>query len=279
MISTLSPASSTLFTLALYAFAGVAGMLGMILKRPGIRLTAACVATVGFILQTVILFMGFHGQTAGGLSIGAYLQMLAWFLMLCGIGLWIVVRQEVPLLFGAMLSLLLYGLSARSLATVVSVPDGLHAPFYALHIGALYTALALVAISFAAGILFLYLDRRIKTRKPVPSFIADIPALNILDRINFLGTVAGFPLFTIGIVCGLFYARPVYGAVMTGDPKEIISLVIWGCFGWLFYARLFRGWYGRKPARLMTALFCLCLFSIVVVNLFMNSHHAFVRMQ
>ncbi len=278
MSAILSPSSSTLLTLALYAFAGVFGMMGMILKKPGIRLVAACIATVGFILQTVILFMGFHGQTAGGLSIGAYLQMLAWFLMLCGLMFWAIIRQEIPLLFGSLLALLLYGLSARSLATVVNVPATLHAPFYALHIGALYIALACIAISFAAGVFFLYLDKRIKAKKPVPSLVADIPALNILDRINFLGTVAGFPLFTIGIVCGLFYARPVYGATMTGDPKEIISLIIWVCFGWLFYARLLRGWYGRKPARLMVTLFCLCLFSIVVVNLFMNSHHAFVRM-
>ncbi|MDO5536327.1 MAG: cytochrome c biogenesis protein CcsA [Desulfovibrionaceae bacterium] len=277
MTSILTPASSTLLTLALYAFAGVAGMAGMVLKKPGIRLVAACVAAVGFILQTVILFMGFHAQTAGGLSIGAYMQMLAWFLMLCGIVMWVVVRQEAPILFGALLSLLLYGVSARSLETVVHVPASLHAPFYALHIGALYISLALIAISFAAGLLFLYLDRRIKSKKSIPAFIADIPALNILDRINFVGTIAGFPLFTIGIVCGLFYAKPVYGSAMTGDPKEIISIVIWACFGWLFYNRVSQGWYGRKPARLMVAVFCLSVFSIVVVNLFMNSHHAFVR--
>lgn len=277
MTSILSPASSTLLTLALYAFAGVAGMLGMICKKPGIRMVAACVATVGFILQTVILFMGFHGQTSGGLSIGAYMQMLAWFLMLCGIILWVVVRQEIPLLFGALLSLLLYGVSARSLETVVPVPDSLHAPFYALHIGALYTSISLIAIAFAAGLLFIYLDRRIKGKKSIPSFIADIPALNILDRINFICTVIGFPLFTVGIVCGLFYARPVYGAAVTGDPKEIISLFIWALFGWLFYGRLGKGWYGRKPARLMVCVFCLCLFSIIVVNVFMSSHHAFVR--
>lgn len=277
MTSILTPAESTLMILALYAFAGVFGMVGMILKKPGIRLAAASVATVGFIVQTAILFMGFHAQTAGGLSVGAYLQMLAWFMMLCGIVLWIVIHQEIPLLFGALLSLLLYGLSAGSLQSVVQLPASLHAPFYALHVGALYTSLALIAISFVAGVLFLYLDGRIKKKKPIPAFIADIPALNILDRINAIGTVAGFPLFTTGIVCGLFYAGPVYGSVLTGDPKEFLSLFIWGLFGYLFASRVSRGWYGRKPARIMVCIFLLCLASIVVVNFFMQSHHAFVR--
>ena len=143
--------------------------------------------------------------------------------------------------------------------------------------GALYISLALIAISFVAGLLFLYLDTRLKNKRHLPRVLSDIPALNILDSINNWGTLAGFPLFTIGIVCGLFYAKPVYGSTMNGDPKEIISIFIWVCFAFLFYKRIAQGWRGRKPARLMVAIFGLSLFSIVVVNLFMNSHHAFVR--
>ncbi len=277
MISLFSPESSTLFTLAFYAFAGVAGMLAMILKNPTLKWVAACVAAAGFILQTVILIMGFHGQTAGGLSFGAYLQMLAWFLMLCGLVLWVTLRQEMPLLFGALLALFLFAFSARSLQVVVRVPDTLSAPFYALHIGTLFIALALIAISAVAALLFLTLDTRIKNKRRLPAFLSDFPALAILDRINFVSTVAGFPLFTVGIACGLLYARPVYGDTVTGDPKELISLLIWACFGFLFYSRLSRGWRGRKPARLMVAVFCLSLFSIVVVNLFTSSYHAFAR--
>lgn len=273
----ITPEISTLMTLVLYALAGVTGLVGMALQHKTLRVLAASVATSGFILQTVILAMGFHTQAAGGLSVGAYLQMLAWFLMLCGIGLWILVHQEIPLLFGSLLSVLLFGISSRQLAMVVTVPQTLKAPFYALHIGALYVSLALIAISFVAGLFFLYFDGRLKHKKPLPRLLSDIPALNILDSINSWATLAGFPLFTIGIASGLFYAGPVYGSTMNGDPKEIISILIWLCFAWLFYTRVGQGWRGRKPARIMVAIFALSLFSIVVVNLFMNSHHAFVR--
>ena len=128
----ITPEISTLMTLVLYAFAGVAGLVGMMVKNRTLRALAASVAACGFILQTVILFMGFHTQAAGGLSVGAYLQMLAWFLMLCGLVLWVVVHQEIPLLFGSLLALILFGISARQLEMVVAVPKGLAAPFYQL---------------------------------------------------------------------------------------------------------------------------------------------------
>lgn len=277
MTSILSPDTSTALTLLLYALAGTAGLAGMLLHNAGVRRLAAGAAVLGFLLQTLILFLGFHLQTAGGLSIGAYLQMLAWFLVLCGLVLWGVLRQESPLLFSAILSLILYGLSAPVLQAVVKVPTSLKASFYALHIGALFLSLALIALAFAAAVVFLILDDRIKNKMRLPAFLGDMPALSILDKINAAATLAGFPLFTLGIICGLFYSAPVFGSTLTGDPKEIISIIIWCLFAALFHNRLTRGWHGRKPARLMITIFLLCVFSIVVVNLFMNSHHAFFR--
>ena len=277
MTSILSPELSTTLTLLLYAVAGAVGIGAMIARSATVRRVGAVAAVVGFALQTAVLFLGFHGSTHGGLSVGAYLQMMAWFVVLCGIVLWLTVKQEMPLIFGALLALILYGFSAPSLQEVVRMPARLNASFYALHIGALFLSIALIAIACAAGAAFLCLDYRLKNRKGLPAFLRDVPALNILDRINALATMVGFPLFTVGIICGLFYAKPVFGGTVTGDPKEIISIAVWALLALLFYNRLARGWYGRKPARLMGVIFALCVFSIVGVNVFMDSHHAFTR--
>ena len=56
-----------------------------------------------------------------------------------------------------------------------------------------------------------------------------------------------------------------------------ISFATWVLYAVLFHNRLARGWYGRKPARLMVLIFILCAVSFVVVNLFMTSHHSFAR--
>lgn len=69
-------------------------------------------AVAGFLCQTGMLVLGFHRALPGGLSLGAYLQLMAWFVVLCGIAAWGKLKQEVPLVFAAPLGLMLFAMSA-----------------------------------------------------------------------------------------------------------------------------------------------------------------------
>ncbi|WP_022656750.1 cytochrome c biogenesis protein CcsA [uncultured Desulfovibrio sp.] len=273
----ISPEASTLMTLSLYALASVAGLAGMTMRAPLWRRTGCWLALAGFACQTLMLALGFHKALPGGLSLGAYLQMLAWFVLLCGLAVWLKLRQEAALLFAAPLALMLFAMSAPYLSALVQVPPSFKAPFYALHIGALFLSLGLLTLSFATGALFLFLEGRIKSKQRMKGFWQDMPALSMLDRINAFTTLTAFPLYTLGIVTGLIWAKPVFGATVTGDPKEVISIAVWLLFAVLFHNRLANGWKGRKPAQLAVFIFLLCLFSILVVNAFMETHHAFIR--
>jgi len=273
----IAPESSTLLTLALYALATFCGVLGTALRSPLWRKAGCWLALAGFAAQTLLLASGFHKSLPGGLSLGAYLQMLAWFVMLCGLTIWLRMRQEAAALFSAPLALMLFAMSAPYLSALIRVPESLKAPFYALHIGALFLSLSLLALAFAAGALFIYLEGRIKSKQRMEGFWQDMPALSILDKINAFTVLTGFPLYTVGLASGLIWAKPVYGAVISGDPKEVITIIVWLLFAWLFYNRLTSNWKGRRPARLAVFIFVLSLFSIIVVNTFMDTHHAFIR--
>lgn len=104
----------------------------MIMRSPLWRRLGCWLAMAGFICQTLMLAMGFHKALPGGLSLGAYLQMLAWFVLLCGLAVWFKLRQETALLFAAPLGLMLFAMSAPYLSALVQVPPSLKAPFYAL---------------------------------------------------------------------------------------------------------------------------------------------------
>ncbi|MBD5417837.1 MAG: cytochrome c biogenesis protein CcsA [Desulfovibrio sp.] len=273
----LAPEASTAITLAVYALAGAAGLVGMLARLPSWRKGACFLAAAAFACQTILLALGAHGAHHGGLTLGAYLQMLAWFVLLCGLGLWARFRQEAPLIFAALLGLILFLMSTPWLEQAVPLPPSLKGPFFAFHIGALFLSLGLLALAFAAGALFLFLERRIKSKQRMQGIWQDMPALAILDKINAVCALTAFPLYTLGIVAGLFWARPVFGSTLSGDPKEVVSLLVWLLLGVLFHNRLANGWKGRKPARLAVFIFLLSLFSLVVVNVFMETHHAFVR--
>lgn len=273
----LSPESLTACTIAVYLLASVCGIFGMIWRKGALRRAGCMLAITAFLCQTLFLIFGFHKLMPAGLSLGAYLQLLAWFFLLCGIGAWQRMRQDAILLFAAPLGLLLFLLSAPWLDLTIKLPPSLSTPFYALHIGALFLSLGLLALAFLAAVIFLFMERRIKARKAVRGFWEDMPALAMLDRINSFCVLAAFPFYTLGIAAGLVWARPVFGATLSGDPKEIISLIIWGLLAWLFYKRTLDGWRGRKPALLAVLIFALSIFSILFVNLALPSHHGYIR--
>ena len=272
-----SPDGLTWLTVAFYLLATLAGIVGYICANARLRAWGAWLAVASFLGQTLILIFGFHKLLPEGLSLGAYLQLLAWFALLCGIGAWLRLRQDAILLFAAPFALILFLLSAAWLDLGIKLSGGLSAPFYALHIGSLFLSLGLLALAFIAGVIFLFLEGRIKSKKTLGPMWADLPALALLDRINAICAMAAFPLYTLGIIAGLLRAAPVFGATFTGDPKEVASLVIWVLLALLFYMRLARGWQGRKPALLLCAIFLLSLFSLLIINVFLPTHHGVIH--
>lgn len=265
--------------LVFYASATCCGLVGMLARNRPIKRVAAALTLGGFLVQTVSLAMGSHTALPGGLSWGAYLQLMAWFVVLCSLIGWWRLQDKAATLFAAPLALIIFLLSHRFLLLQVKLPESLNAYFYALHIGTLFLSLGLMALAFVAGLIFLQTERKIKTKARLKGFQQDFPALSILDRINSITTYVGFPLYTIGIISGFAWAHSSFGQTVSGDPKEIISIVAWLMYAVLFHMRLSRGWRGRKTALLAVWLFGLSVFSILVVNSFVDTHHAFTKRQ
>ena len=268
---------TTFVTVLFYALSTLFGLWGMIARKGRLQSIGCWFALFGFLFQTLALIFGFHKSFQGGLSAGAYLQMLAWFVGLSSLFLWAKLAQKTALTFAAPLCLALFAMSIPYLEEMILMPQSVQSSFYLLHIGTLFMSFSLLAVSFIVSAIFVFLEKRIKTKQTVKGFMQDMPALSLLDKINGFGIIASFPLYTIGMISGLLRAKPTYGATFTGDPKEIVSLFIWGLFAVLFHNRVVRAWTGKKPALLVICIFLLSVFSLLVVNTVMDSHHAFVR--
>lgn len=149
--------------------------------------------------------------------------------------------------------------------------------FFGLHIGTLFLSFGLLAMAFGAGVIFLRLERKIKSKEPLNNFDKDMPALATFDRVNHVAVMAGFPLYTIGMASGFVWARLAWGRLLSADPKEIVSIFVWFVFAWLFHQRLAQGWRGRKAAKAVIWLFAISVFSLIGINVFMPTHHSFIQ--
>ena len=266
----------SLITIIIYILASLFGLTGMMANRLALRKIGCHLAIAAFLFQTIALITGFHKSATGFLSSGAWLQLVAWFILLCSSASWWRLRTDALLLFASPFALFLFILSLPWLNSPLALPRQMSSTFYLLHTGAIFLALGLCSLGFIASVLFLFLQKRIKKRKNIHGYWQNIPHLELLDKINAVCVYAIFPLYSLGILTGLLWAAPVYGKTISGDPKEYASLLIWILLAILFHNRLAASWKGKKPAVVMILIFAISLFSLLGLNFLLPGHHSFI---
>lgn len=262
-------------TVHLYALGTIAIVSGILSRTDWLKKLALWLFSLGIVAQTILIII-LWGTNFPTLTQPIYVLMLSWLLIFITLIIWVYMKYESLLLPLTPLSLcvFLFALLLRHAKT--PLPPELSGIVFSIHIGAIFLSLSLAAIGFGAGILFLLQEHTIKNKTPIVGFRKDIPALSVLDKVNALTVMLGFPLFSIGIIFGCISARLAWGSLFFFDPKEIISIIVWGLYAWLFYQRFTLGWQGRKPAILTVWIFIICVFSLVVVNFFTKTYHNFL---
>lgn len=136
--------------------------------------------------------------------------------------------------------------------------------FIALHVFSNLLGVALFLLAGGAATLYLVQDSRLKhKRHPIAKGFG---ALETLDRAVHRFLIAAFPMVTLGIVSGTYWARKLE----TGAPDEVMR-AIFGYATWLFIAgvlllRAAAGWRGRRAAY-GTILGLVCTLAVLVIYL------------
>ena len=274
------PAISLLFHLVLAGyFAGATlYLLGVVTARPWLRQAGAACTMAGFAFHTADLGILLGTEYGTALLSGEfYFSLLAWSLLAICLFLWWRLRLGMLGLLTAPLALFLFLSSQAVTATRIPLPKALSGLFFGLHIGALFLAISLLAMACGAGVAYLFLERKIKTKEKLTGFAKSLPALSTCDTVNRWAVAVGFPLYTVGLLSGFIWAKLTWNKIFSYDPKEITAIAIWLLFAFLFHQRLFLGWRGRKTARLAIWIFSLSLVSMLCINFFVPTHHSFAR--
>ncbi len=262
----------------LYALGVVVLVLGFLAGRDRLRRPAAGILVLAFLVHTLLLLVEFAGMDTEEPARSLFIQFLAWCLASAGLGVARKWRSYALLLVVAPIIPAIFLLARLSGTAVMPIPPALAGMLSAGHIFCLFLSFGCLTAAFGAGILFLIQEKSIKSKAAPSEFQKELPALNVLDAINAAAVHVGFPLFTLGILLGFTAGRLTWGHTLT-DPKEWVSLAIWGLFAGLYHQRLAHGARGRKPALLAIWIFLICLFSLTAVNMFLSTHHGFFNPQ
>ncbi len=235
-----------------------------------------CLTGAGFFCHTVLLLVSvFAGRGAVLAQSNFYFSLLAWSVILIYFIIWWKLRLQFLGLGAAPLALALYLSSYAATGVRVSLPAYMSGVFFGLHIGALFISISLLTMACAAGIMYLYLERKIKTKEKLEGFTKALPSLSAIDRANHWAVVVGFPLYTLGLVTGFIWAGLTWNKVFSWDPKEVVAVIIWLLFAFLFHQRTMLGWQGRKTAWLAIWVFALTFLSMLGINFLLPTHHSF----
>ena len=104
---------------------------------------------------------------------------------------------------------------------------------------------------------------------------ARLPSGETLEEIANRSVLLGFPMLTLGIVLGAYWAYSAWGRYWGWDPKETSALVTWLIYAGYLHAHNLRGWKGRGAAWLLVAGFAAVLFSYFAVNLWVSGLHSY----
>jgi ABC-type transport system involved in cytochrome c biogenesis permease subunit len=201
------------------------------------------------------------------------LSLFAWLLAATYLGLEVFHRQRSVGALVMPVVLIVFGLSvARTPAAPVTLPAG--GPLLALHITLNVLGYAAFALSFVLSVIYLIQNRLLRHHR-LRSLVWRFPALEVLDRMSRSSVAIGLVSLVVGVGFGLMWFNRLQGTYWTGDPKEIITLVILAVYaGYLWLGRS-ATWRGARASVLCVVNFLVVLFSYSVVNLYLSGFHRF----
>ena len=132
-----------------------------------------------------------------------------------------------------------------------------------LHVTANLLGYALFSLAFAAAIAYLLQEKRLKEKR-LEGLFRRLPPLDALDRAEHRFLLAGFPLLTIGILTGTYWAHEVESGSVTDIARAVLGYATWALFASVLSLRAALGWRGRRAAYGTIAGFAVAVLVLVV---------------
>ena len=102
-----------------------------------------------------------------------------------------------------------------------------------------------------------------------------LPPAGNLDQITYKTICVAFPLLTLMIAVGAYWANQTWGSYWSWDPKETWAAITWLVYAGYLHMRVTRGWKGRRAAYFAILGFAVVIFTFFGVTYLLPGLHAY----
>ena len=102
-----------------------------------------------------------------------------------------------------------------------------------------------------------------------------LPSAEDLDRITYKTIAIAFPLLTLMIAAGAYWANRTWGSYWSWDPKETWAAITWLVYAGYLHMRITRGWRGPRAAYFAILGFVVVMFTFFGVTYLLPGLHAY----
>jgi cytochrome c-type biogenesis protein CcsB len=102
-----------------------------------------------------------------------------------------------------------------------------------------------------------------------------LPKAEELDRVTYKTIAIAFPLLTLMIAAGAYWANRTWGSYWSWDPKETWAAITWLVYAGYLHMRITRGWRGRRAAYFAIGGFAVVMFTFFGVTYLLPGLHAY----
>jgi len=259
----------------LYFIGAGVSLAHLVTLRPGLARIGRGFLAGGLALHSLaILWRIFESGRTPLTNLHEALSFFAWATIAVYFLLHFKFRLEVLGAFVSPVAVVLMVLASLFPKEIVPVEPILNSFWLPIHVSLAIIGNAMFALAFAAGVMYLIQERQIKSKK-IGVFYRRLPALQVLDDLNYRCLTLGFPLLTLGIITGSIWAESAWGTYWSWDPKQTWSLITWFIYAALLHGRLTVGWRGRRAATFAVVGFFFLVFTFLGVNLLLSGPHGF----
>jgi cytochrome c-type biogenesis protein CcsB len=244
-------------------------------QRPETGIAAFRLCCAGFCAHTVVLAiralqLGYPPVS----NLHESLAFFAWVIVLVYIIVELRQKNWVNGAFVLPLAAIVAGYSLAMGGQVRPLAPALKSPWLGVHVAACFLSYACFLMAFCFGIMYLWQEREVKSKRPDPFFFR-LPSLGLVDRLGYKSVMFGFVFLTAGILSGSLWAWRAWGSFWSWDPKETWSLIVWAVYVVYLHGRLAQNWQGRKNALIAIAGFLSVLFTYLGVSFLLPGMHSY----